>query len=708
MRRGLWTGTLLLMVVVLAPTTARPAVVVAPSTLARYQAAHALLQGGDYAQALATFESLPANFILADYAAFFAAETLLRQGEDLAALVRLRAFPDGHPDSVLIPAALLAAHDTAFRLGRYPDALEDGRRFLTRAPAHPEAGRVLVRLAEARAAQGQVTEAMADLRRRTVEAPASPWGEAAREVLEDLARTSGRPVSPLTVEERLLVAQRLVDATELTAGTRILEELLAEPLEPEVRARVLVKLGPALGRLRRGTDGIDRLQAGLGEAPVTWRPALLAELARLQTRGGQPAAGAAILERLVADYPTAAGVADAWLALARTRQELGQTAAARAAYQQLLAGLAEGSAATAARWELAWLDYRGARLREAALAFRQLADGSPGYRLAGLYWAARSLEASGELPTASALFRDTVSRGPHAYYGLLAARRLKGRPPAPVANGVRLPADPLGPLAPEPHYQKARALWSVGFETHAAVELDTLLREAQPDVERAWGVAFAYAQLGDVARSLRVLRRHFGTTAESGAPGLPSRFWSLYYPLGHEGDIRAAASRAGLDPFFVAAVIREESSYDPRARSWVGAVGLMQLMPDTARDLAPEAQVVLSDPSALWEPPVNIALGAYYLGRLRARFTEPLLAVASYNAGPHRVQRWLETRPLQDVEEWVDQIPFDETRGFVKRVATSWHHYRNLYGSPERPRRGEAEASPAPTGPAQRRAAPRR
>ena len=87
-----------------------------------------------------------------------------------------------------------------------------------------------------------------------------------------------------------------------------------------------------------------------------------------------------------------------------------------------------------------------------------------------------------------------------------------------------------------------------------------------------------------------------------------------------------------------------------------------------------------TEPAGLWEPPVNITLGAHYLAQLRARFREPLLAVASYNAGPHRVQKWQAERPRADLDEFVDQIPFDETRAFVKRVATSWHHYRRLYG----------------------------
>src|SRR5262249_57587310 len=123
-----------------------------------------------------------------------------------------------------------------------------------------------------------------------------------------------------------------------------------------------------------------------------------------------------------------------------------------------------------------------------------------------------------------------------------------------------------------------------------------------------WGLAIAFAQFGEVGRSLRALRRAFGGAADGGAPGLSARFWQLYYPLGYADTLWDQAQRAGLDPYFVAAVIREESSYDPLARSWVGAVGLMQLMPDTARLVAPHAGLRYDQPPGPWGPGLDIAL----------------------------------------------------------------------------------------------------
>jgi predicted Zn-dependent protease len=269
---------------VLVAPAVRPAgaaVVVSPSPLQRYREAHVALAGGEYARARAILDELPSGFLLADHAAFFAAEAALRAGDETLAVARLRAFIERFPDSLLLPQAHLAALDTVFRLGLWAEAEREARRFLARMPAHPEAGRVLVRLAEARAAQGQVAEAIADLRRRWIEAPASSWGEAARESLEDLARAAGLVVPPLSVEEQFLQAQRLADAGEQSASVRLLEGLLAEGPEPAVRHRALARLAPMLGRLARSDEAIARLDAALTEPMTASHAALLYELGRL-------------------------------------------------------------------------------------------------------------------------------------------------------------------------------------------------------------------------------------------------------------------------------------------------------------------------------------------------------------------------------------------------------------------------------------------
>ena len=118
----------------------------------------------------------------------------------------------------------------------------------------------------------------------------------------------------------------------------------------------------------------------------------------------------------------------------------------------------------------------------------------------------------------------------------------------------------------------------------------------------------------------------------------------------------------------------QESRFDPNAKSWVGARGLMQLMPATARLMAP--------PGDLDDPGFNIELGTRFLAGLMREFNDPRLALAAYNAGPKNVRQWMSTRRTDDIEAFVEQIPFDETRLYVKRVVLAWDEYRRIYGSP--------------------------
>ena len=154
----------------------------------------------------------------------------------------------------------------------------------------------------------------------------------------------------------------------------------------------------------------------------------------------------------------------------------------------------------------------------------------------------------------------------------------------------------------------------------------------------------------------------------------------MFYPLGWRDALTAAAGRASVDPFLVAAVVREESSFYPAARSRVGARGLMQLMPDTGRAVAQARQIPFPDATVLDQPVTNLELGSTFFAGLLREFGDPRLAAAAYNAGPTRVREWWAGRRSDDLEVWVDQIPYNETRAFVKRVMLSYEEYRRIYG----------------------------
>jgi soluble lytic murein transglycosylase len=219
----------------------------------------------------------------------------------------------------------------------------------------------------------------------------------------------------------------------------------------------------------------------------------------------------------------------------------------------------------------------------------------------------------------------------------------------------------------------------VRLREFADEELDELTRRSVAEPRRLYALSAAYVADERYHMALRILRRSFQGTARRGGTS-PREFWEMFYPLGWRDALTAAAGRASLDPFLVAAVVREESSFYPQARSRVGARGLMQLMPDTGRAVAQARQIPFPDVEVLDHPVTNLEIGTIFFGGLLREFGDARLAAAAYNAGPTRVREWWANRKTDDLEVWVEQIPFNETRAFVKRVMLSWQEYQRVYG----------------------------
>lgn len=153
----------------------------------------------------------------------------------------------------------------------------------------------------------------------------------------------------------------------------------------------------------------------------------------------------------------------------------------------------------------------------------------------------------------------------------------------------------------------------------------------------------------------------------------------MVYPLDYREEILAGAREHRLDPALVAAVIYEESKFDPNARSHAGALGLMQVMPQTGRWAAKESGEKDYEPRDLFDPAVNIALGCWYLRYLIDRYEDTQLALAAYNGGQENLDRWMKGKKDRPARQVVEEIPFKETKEFVDRVSATRDEYLRLY-----------------------------
>ncbi|HYN76170.1 MAG TPA: transglycosylase SLT domain-containing protein [Lamprocystis sp. (in: g-proteobacteria)] len=275
-----------------------------------------------------------------------------------------------------------------------------------------------------------------------------------------------------------------------------------------------------------------------------------------------------------------------------------------------------------------------------------------------LYWQGRAQAALGQEGAA----RETLAQAARqrSLWGLLAADRL-GLPYALEPRPVPAAPDRVRRIAATPGMARIAALNRLGRDADMRREWRLLTRAMDPaDLMAAAVIAH---DLGWYDQAIFTLAR--------------TDYWDdleLRFPLAFRDQVEEQAWQTALPEDWIYAVIRQESVFNPTVVSPVGALGLMQLMPGTARDLAGDLGIAAPDPAAIVEPPLNISLGSAYLAQMRDRFGHAALATAAYNAGPRRVAQWLPEQ-CTEADLWIAAIPFDETRGYVERVLA----YRAIY-----------------------------
>jgi soluble lytic murein transglycosylase len=557
------------------------------------------------------------------------------------------------------------------------------KRFLVGYPRAPELSAVLYRLAISFEASGDRARASETYRELVVLAPASDYAAGAADRLRALEE-AGLAVPPLSDDQRLERANRLLWAGQVEAARAEAEAIVAGAAGPDASARGLELVGAALFRARQYDTAAVTFERAAVLATPERRAATWLEAGRARIRAGQNdralAALAAVDERREPEAAQAALLRGLVL-------EEGGRPEAVAEFERCAERYPTSEAAVAARWRLGWIGWLGGDRQRALDQWSRIGALPAGqrYRLAAGYWSARALEELGHAPQAVALYGSVLMQAPRSYYGLLAASRVQAVSPPPLEPpALVLPADPRAALDGNRDVVRIELLRRLGLDTWMLAEMDELLLRSTLDPMTLYGLAALYWRDGRYDVSVRIARRYFADLLTTAHPALPQAFWEIAYPLGWADEVRETASRSGLDAFLVAAIIREESGFVPDARSRAGARGLMQVMPDTARAVAIQRGVHPVGDEALDQPGPNIGIGSAILADLLREFADPRLAIAAYNAGPIRVRQWWSSRRTDDVEAFLELIPYEETRLYVRRVVVAWDAYRRIYGGDQR------------------------
>ena len=631
---------------------------------------------GDYAAALATLTRLPASAALDDYVEYYKGLSQLRLGQFPDARRTLSAIVDRKPQGAVALTAALALGEAAETGGDQRDAMEIYRRLAeTKGMVTDE---VLTRLGRSALAAGD--------RKVAAEAYVRLYYEFA---LTDAAIAAGTQLQGL--QDQVVKRSHQLDlgrAAMLFGARRYAEARTAfQDLQRQVSGddRELVDLRIAecdfyLRRYQAAKDGVrPYLERASRKAEARFfHLSALRELGSHQEYLEQTRA-------LVSDFPGDSWAEEALNNLGTHFIVTNDDEAAAAVFAELFEKFPAGARAERAAWKSGWWSYRRGEFADTVKTFETAAATFPrsDYRPSYLYWAARAHAALGQSEAAAARYRLVFHDYGSSYYGRLARRHVARAAGADPEQDRAIAASLHGPAAPPlpPTADRIRLLLANGLYDEAIEELRFAQRQwgTSPAIEAT--IAWAYHQKGELRRAITLMRRAYPQSLTSTGHLLPVAMRQVLFPLVYWDLIKRHANTYDLDPYLVAALINQESTFDPDIKSPANAWGLMQVVPATGRRLARALGIRRFSTATLTNPEANIRMGTLYFSRLVRQFGGTYYALASYNAGENRVVRWRAERPSDmDEDEFIDDIPFPETQNYVKRILGTAEDYRMLYG----------------------------
>jgi len=635
--------------------------------------ASALRDAGSYDKAAEALEPLAQTELAAD-AGLLRARLLLANGnaepaakaaEGALALdppAEVRAHLEATLARIRLEGGDLAAGHAA--QARAWDATRDG----------DYAALLLVELAQAYEKSGKPAEALPLYDRAWQSWPLAPASIDASTQAQGLRTVLGAPEP--AVDALVARADRLRETFRCDLALPLYETALARlDAAAAERARLERARADCLFERRRYPEALEAFRAIAGRAPAN--PDAEMMVGRSLARSGERTAAMAAFEKLArAKDPLTRARARSYLAIVLEDSE---PARALALLRKVERQTADPTLAVQARWSLAWADLRKAADAEALARLDLLADGprSDIEVQRARYWRGvvrmRSEDALAK-EAGTVQLRALADDVPLSYYGLLASERVGGPPLQKAFLGARLAEVDPAPL------RRARWLADGGFPEVAQDELVSFDDETRLGREQRIVMARLFYRTGDPHRALQLIQNGFGGALEQGIDPTWRDAWELAWPRAFRESVTGANQEFEFDPALVYAVMREESAYRPEVSSPAGALGLMQLIPPTADRIAGELGLVGFEPTRLFDPAVNIRFGTFYLRSLVQRFSGSRpLAIASYNAGPEAVTRWLDRDGALPPDVFVDSVPYGETRRYLRRVLRSYHMYRLLY-----------------------------
>jgi soluble lytic murein transglycosylase len=626
--------------------------------------------------------------VLREYVQYWQAQTSLALGQKEEALEQLQSFRRDFPDSAMSEQAVTVLAQTALAMGKpgeavaaldaYPNTTLKPALLLLRAQAWEKLS----------AAKGEKPlSAAADYLDLYYHFPLNDEAKAAGQRIPSLQSALGEefPGAPMQTQvaraEAFFLAKRWSDARSEYAS--LLPKLVGTDRE---RAELRI------AQCDSQPGGRPELLAAVSLTdPELDAERLFATSQAYRSQNLEPQMIDEI-DQLLKRHPQSPWVEDGLFAMGNYYWVNLERDHAAEFYRRTLDAFPDGKTSPTAAWRVAWIAYLD-RKSEAADMLEAYVRRFPtaSYIQDALYWLGRSYERSGNPAHARSFYLAAAARFPLTYFGERAAERLRPDPegigdePAnPAEFPLVIPPAPPLPAMDQPLTEKAqerevraRALTDIAFDASAELEYRAAYA-AMRSPRLLLGAAEAAIAAGHYGVGISAMRQVFPQLEARRVPEIPKEAWRTAFPLPYEPSLRSAAVTNHVDPMLVAGLVRQESAFESNAMSHVGATGLMQVMPATASKLARQLRVGYAR-ARLIDPGYNLKLGSRYLADLIQVFGTPEAALAAYNAGEDRVVQWTVGQNYLETAEFVESIPFTETREYVQIVIRNAEVYRQVY-----------------------------
>lgn len=606
--------------------------------------------------------------LIADYAVFFQAEALLKLKRYPAALAKAASLPSAFPSSKLVRRAEKLNADILYEAGDYKSALKSYQSYVEKYTSGGDAVDASFASARCREELGDVSGALQVYRSIWLNSPASTLAVKSQERLKLLDKTLNK-VTSYSAEELLKRASTLYAQNEFSATVKTLEMLPAASQTQAVAGRIDLRTGMAQYRLRQYKQAEKQFVKAAGSPLAGTRSEARFWLAKSLDRQDLKERALAMYLELAAEGKKQEFADDALVEAAGLKRGLGHYAEAARLFDQAARFSSDSKTIARLSWDSGWCRYLAGEYPAAVEIFRGLVSEET-QREKVLYWLGKALEKNGD-SSAAVCFRTLQDEFPAGFYATW-HREQRGIKDTRETLENR---DALAELPLLAGFDKPRLLASLGLLEEARTEMGALRKKNGEKKSQFPALARIYLEMRDYGSAISLFMQNRPIVWEKGT--LP--LWTAGYPRAYTELVSHHAQLNGLSEGLVYALIRAESGFAPAIKSSAGAIGLMQMMPATAKLTAREKGEF--NPQRLTVPEYNVRLGTKHLHDLMKEHNgDVVYMAAAYNAGSGALERWKKSFKGLSKDEFIESIPYQETRDYVKKVYASAATYRQLYG----------------------------